>query len=550
MHELVRQYAAEKLAAAPQTQYETHDRHCAYYAAFLQRREAGLVGAGAGEALAAIKAEAENIRAAWHWAVAQAKLKEIEHSLNGLARLYLLAGPFQEGETLVRLAADRVRTLIEKMDRPERDAQVILGRLLAEQARFLNKRGLYSQAVTAACAAIDLAQATQSADLEAAGHVQWGMALWNLGNCEAARPPLEQALVLAQTAQLHQVEADSLYNLGFVCWHLGDYAGARGHFERALNLYRAIGDRQGESASLNRLGTISHDQHDYVGGRTYCEQALRICREIGERHGESITLGNLGLACNQQGDYAGARACYEQALRITREMGDRRNEGIILVNLGYAFNQQGDYDRAGAYYEQSLRIYREIGDRQSECLALSCLGLLAHQLGNDKVAREYGRQAVLIAQEIGNRRVEGYALTRLGHALTGLGHLDEAAEVYRRALALRQELGQTNLVMESLAGLARVALAQRNLPRAQTCVEEILNHLAVNSLDGTDEPFRVYLTCYRVLRANRDPRAQAILDTACCLLQERAARISEQELRRSFLGNVVVHREIVEESSL
>ena len=125
--------------------------------------------------------------------------------------------------------------------------------------------------------------------------------------------------------------------------------------------------------------------------------------------------------------------------------------------------------------------------------------------------------------------------------------------------------------MESLAGLARVSLAQgahstalrqavvvslsnhqdsssgQALAQAQTQVEDILSHLETNSLDGTDEPLRVYLTCYRVLKANRDPRAQEILTTAYNLLQKHAGNTTDEEMRRSFLENVLVHRELVRE---
>ena len=64
-------------------------------------------------------------------------------------------------------------------------------------------------------------------------------------------------------------------------------------------------------------------------------------------------------------------------------------------------------------------------------------------------------------------------------------------------------------------------------------------------LYSTVEPFRIFLSCYHVLCANEDPRASALLRTAYDLLQEQAARIHDPELRRSFLENVVAHREIV-----
>ena len=113
-------------------------------------------------------------------------------------------------------------------------------------------------------------------------------------------------------------------------------------------------------------------------------------------------------------------------------------------------------------------------------------------------------------------------------------------------MALRRELGQLYLTVEPLAGLARVALAQQNRVQALAHVERILDQLQTcPTLDGTDEPLRVYLTCYRALRANRDPRAGEILEAAYRLLQERATCINDERLRRSFLENVAVHREIL-----
>jgi hypothetical protein len=103
------------------------------------------------------------------------------------------------------------------------------------------------------------------------------------------------------------------------------------------------------------------------------------------------------------------------------------------------------------------------------------------------------------------------------------------------------------LATDSLAGLARVYLIQGDLSRALVQVEEILKHLEDHTLDGAKEPFRVYLTCYRILQANQDPRAETILNQAHDLLQEQAANISDEEMRRSFLENVVYHQEIVRE---
>jgi tetratricopeptide (TPR) repeat protein len=364
----------------------------------------------------------------------------------------------------------------------------------------------YPAAIAAAQASIHWGEVARDVRIEAEGYLRWGVALWQQGDYEAARARLEQGLALAQATQSRPAEADGLRNLGHVSYEQSDYARARGYYQQSLRISREMGDRRGENSVLDSLGSVFLDQGNYAGARDYYQQSLCISREIGDRRAEGIVLNNLGLVFVRLGDYAEAKVCYEQGLRICYEIDDRRGEGEVLVNLS----------------------------------------LLFHHRGEDEVAREYGQQTLTIARELGDRHNQGYALTFLGHALTGMEHLAEAADAYRQALTLRRALGQPSLAMEPLAGLAHVSLARGDLSGAQTQVDKILIHLETHTLDGTEEPFWVYLTCYHVLRSNQDPRAQVILNRAHSLLQERAAKIEDEDLRRSFLENVASHREIEE----
>jgi len=422
------------------------------------------------------------------------------------------------GRYALLLARERVYSLRGERDAQKQDLAALkelaasLGdRQRAEvalrQANYSDRTGDYPAAIAGAQAAIRLAQTGQDVSNEAVGYRQWGRALLRQGSYEAARIQLEHSLSLAQVAQMRHLQADSLRNLGILYWQLADYAGAR----------------------------------------PYLEQALRIRREIGDRQGASALLSNLGTVCGVQSDYAGAKDYFEQALRVFREIGDRDGESRVLHNLATALSDQGNYTEARGHFELALRIRREVGNRQGEGLTLGNLGLLSHRLGDDEAAREYSQQALLIAQELGDRTVQALALDYLGHALAGLRLLTQAGDAYQKSLTLQLELGQQHLAMESLAGLACVFLAQNDLARAQAHIEQVLSHLESDTLDGTEEPFRVYLTCYRVLRASQDPRAQAILSTAHSLLLERARKIADEEVRRSFLENVAAHREILSE---
>jgi class 3 adenylate cyclase/tetratricopeptide (TPR) repeat protein len=452
----------------------------------------------------------------------------------------------------------------------------------------------YSSAVESAQRAVDLAQGVQdesltseTAPLLATGFLQWGRALLRQAEYDTAQSRIGEGLAWAQIAGLRRVEADCLRSLGNITWHQGLYGETRQHYEEALQIYREIGDLPGESTTLNNLGSGAATQGDFRRAREYFEQSLIIHRETGDRRGEGRVLNNLGMVSAEQCDYPGARRYFEQALHIRQEVGERRGEGMVLNNLGNIASYQGDYDGARTYYEKALRILCEIGDRQGEGRCLNNLGsisrqfgryaeakalleqaviifrdigdrrgesqglcelaLLSHRLDNNVLAHEYSLQGLRIARETADRHREGYALTNLGRALAGLGRIEEAAASFRDALAVRRLLGENSLAMESLACLASILLVQCGsaaAPEALTCVEEILDYLAAQSLHGTDEPLQVYQTCYQVLRSCQDPRAKDILTAAHQILIEQASQITDKDLRQDFTDRVAVHRQI------
>ena len=81
---------------------------------------------------------------------------------------------------------------------------------------------------------------------------------------------------------------------------------------------------------------------------------------------------------------------------------------------------------------------------------------------------------------IGDRHGQGYTFNHLGLALAGLGDLDAAREAFSQALDIRHELSQEALVMDDLAGLARVALSQDDRPTALAHANQILAWLEEN----------------------------------------------------------------------
>jgi adenylate cyclase len=442
-----------------------------------------------------------------------------EEAVGYLSRALELAPQTADTERYaLLLARERVYGLLGEREAQARDLAAL--RALADALSDLSKRAEvslrqsdyarmtsdYQAAVVAARQVVALGQEAGDAEEEARGHVAWGQALMRQGDYDATTEHLNRTLDLARAVGSARLVAAAMRVQGAVAFYQGDQPGARRSFEQALSAARESGSRRGEANALNNLGAVAGDQGDLPSAHGYFEQTLAIKREIGDRSGEGVALGNLGVVARDMGDYVAARAYLEQALAIYVEILNPPDEVYILNDLASVARVQADYAGARDYYEQSLAIARNIGDR----------------------------------------RGEAYALTGLGDCLVELGQWAEAAAACQQAVGLRQELHQPHLEMESRAGSARAALAQGGLAQAQGDIAAILAYLdAGNSLNGTDEPLRIYLTCYQVLQATGAERAEAILVTAHQALQERAGRLADERARRAFLEGVPWHREIM-----
>ncbi len=547
LHNLVRRYAAEILAAAPDSASRAHERHSDYYCALAQALETDLTSSAQRQALETLSGEIENIRAAWAWAATHGRVSAIERALESLTQFYTVRCWFQEGASVFGQAIEQL-SQIEPLSPP---TQHLIQRLTARRGAFLVHIGRYDEGETLLQNSLRALAAFEDASERIACLNSLSFIRNRQGNYAAAKDLLDRALTLAQTTPSRQSEADVLDRLGAVHFYLADYAAAGEDYTRSLRIRRELDDRFGESLALGNLGITAYERNDFEAARAYFEASLEIIRhEIGSREREGWLLNNLGMTALDYGEYTAARDYYTQALEISREIGDLWGESNTLGNLGLVYWSLGDFATARDYYAEGIAIKREIGDRRGESLILSFQGLLYHDLGDDAGALACGQQALAIAQELDTAPVQAYALTAMAHAQVGLEKFEAATEAYRQALAIRREMGQQSLAMEIIAGLARVALMRDDLVQAQAHVDDILCYLdegALKSvLDGALAPFLVHLTCYRVLNANQHPRAKEILETAYQRLQARAAKISHPELRHSFLHEVPFHAQLVQ----
>ncbi|MEW5958264.1 MAG: tetratricopeptide repeat protein [Chloroflexota bacterium] len=379
-----------------------------------------------------------------------------------------------------------------------------------------------------------------------------GYACVELGDFGQARTYLEEALRVCRDSNNRRGEGWAHYNLGTVYLPLGDFARVKEHWDHCQSIYRELGDRRGEGWLIYNLGRFHRQLGNYPAALASFDQARQSLGELGDRYGLAFSLHNLGLVYGELGNDAAALVFFEQALQTFCDLGCQTGESQSYHSLGVRLRRLGDYEGARTLFEQALDIRRKMNYRRGESVTLSNLGLTYFYLSEPQRGQDYCQQGLGLAQLMGIRPTQGHALTYLGHVLRGMGQLTEAAKIYHQAINLRRDLGQSHLALDPQAGLAQTLLAQGILPQAQLVVDEILPHLKSGSpalslekmLAGSDDPGQIYLSCYQVLEANQDPRAQTILRTGHHFLRQRAAKIGDEEQRRLFLERVATHQKI------
>ena len=313
-----------------------------------------------------------------------------------------------------------------------------------------------------------------------------------------------------------------------------------------LEKARVVGNRKEESRVLNSLGLIALEQKEPASARKYLVEALVIARELRDLSLQAKALNNLALSEGSvNGDYSQARVFYEEAYKITREIGDRHSESVALGNLGFVSGMLGDFIAAHSYQVQALLIAREVGNRSQEMYTLINLSAISGFQNEAEPALQYAYQAAELSRTIAEKSGEAWSMLYLGHAYLLKHEFQEAIVAYRRSFEIRNMLEQASLSMEPSAGLVEAYLMVDDLEAAAREAERILSFLESGStLDGTEEPLRIYYACYLLLEKKQDPRSRQILQTAMQILEAQVSKLTDENARRRYVESISWRRAI------
>lgn len=390
MHELIRQYAEERLADNPEREAEARDRHAQYYLEWLGGQIERLRSAEQGDACRSIGANLDNIRAAWRWAVARGHIDLLSGAIRALSLYCDLRGQFQDGLTMF----DAARETIAATDRADRDR--LLDRIRVRSAILNFRLSRYDTALSLFLPVLE------STDLD-----------------------YERCLILRFLGDYHFSHAGHI-----------SAEQAREYLTECIEIGQRQGDIHVQSECLTELAILYTNLIIDVEKSQRCAaEAVELARRTGRPDLLASALDVLAWTTNHRGDYETAEATWREVFDIAYNSGNRSIEALAMNWLGWSAWSFGGsrHDEAIQYFSDALTRYQELGDRANVAMTCADLATVLLEEGRLDKAREHCQRGLKLASYIGrddhhvyNRYVLGAIECAAGNLGKSRGHLEKS----------------------------------------------------------------------------------------------------------------------------
>lgn len=436
---LLQQYAAEQLAQAPESHFEVHDLHAAYYAAMLRSHNQQMRGSEQQAALAEMEQEQDNLRAAWEWAIGQTQVGLLHQMVDPLCRFYDWRGRYQEGELF---CATAVRLLARALDG---ESVRLWAKLLGWQSKFnllLGRTEVAGQLIEQGVRLVQSGVEGWSDTRVEMAFLLRRQAQFSLmaGDREQARQACEKSLALLEALGDEWGMAYTLDMLGQIAWNVGAYGEAQPLYERSLAIRQGVQDKRGTADSLRALGLLALFQGRIADTARLMQESNAIRKEIGDVAGTAVGLADMATAAMIAGNFAQAIALLTESLALYTQLGYRQAMAHWYTLLALACISAAEYEQARRHAERGRTLAREVSYKRGVALSNWVLGCLAVAAGTTAGAKQLFTQSVAIFREINQQDELAWALAELSKVELGLGQVEMARGLVLEALQIGARL--------------------------------------------------------------------------------------------------------------
>lgn len=476
MHELIRQFAEEKLNEVPEQRVDVLSRHCDYYAEFLHLRDAEFRTQQSDHVVSEINEEIDNVRVAWARAIERHRSEQIRLMARCLAEYYDFRNWYQEGAHALEQAVAVLRS-----DQPAGAEELTLGIVLAGQGNLRHNLGETATAEAQISEAISiLLRLNAKQDLAwALGHLN--RLLFVTGSYQDAEKSYRESIALARETGDMVTLAYELGRLGYILDALGRYNETRQLRHEALLHFRSIKHRLGEALTLAAIGETLCTLGEYQQALTNLQEALSMVLELGSQWHISSVRQRLGQGLIAVGQYDQASQHLERSLEIAYDVGDPLIIVYSHLIFGDLFCMTERYAQAQQHLRKALTFARQADLRLQVSRALRGLGMLTKRTADYAGSVDYLHESLALSQALGSKLEIAHNLNELGYVAIRLHNHAEAEHHFYEALRIGVENDIKPLILDTLVGIAELLSTQGDALRATELLAFSFSHPACHA---------------------------------------------------------------------
>jgi tetratricopeptide (TPR) repeat protein len=322
---------------------------------------------------------------------------------------------------------------------------------------------------------------------------------------------------------------------------MGDLDAARSTAEKALERFERLGDVSQQGDVLRLLGRISHLSGDFSAALRSYRASLPLERQAGDRYGQAGVFDRLGLVLIDLGDFTTGLDYFEAARDLCAELGQRPTEARVIGHQARALHWLGRYEEAEDTARAALDLAERCGSVQAQLGAKLTLARVLAARGGTQEADSLAREVQKSAQELGQPGLEARAWLLLSEVETGEAALRSA----RRAHELACASGVLHIEVLAQTREAELRLDIGDLTRADSISRAATRKLeAHGDIQGPEEAV-FYIRARTLMALGRAEAARELLERARGIVHKKAGRIEDSGLRRRFLEEIRLNREIL-----
>lgn len=292
------------------------------------------------------------------------------------------------------------------------------------------------------------------------------------GRPQVATIHAQSALETANLTGSARLEAAALGVLGNASMSMGETKVAREFLEKALAVRAALGDLRGRQVALGSMGQAAALSADYPEALKLMTEAMELGIINGENRIWGSLLQSLAQLRQEMGQLDEAESTYERALTFSREHQLRRTEGSTLGGLGTLYRKTKRTALAKETLQKAIAIHAETGNRASELNTRANLALVLLELEDWQGAESILIADIAASEEAGLASKRAVSLGNLGGLYFRMNRFLEAESAYTQALQEHRRMQNKRFLGLHLCDFAATLAAMRQGSRARDAWQE------------------------------------------------------------------------------